>query len=384
MKEGWGVSRLGDICKISTGKWDANHAEGNGKFRFYTCALNYGYCNTKSFSGECLILPGNGVNVGEVFYYEGDFDVYQRTYVLSNIRLNAKYLFYHLLSFWEDRNLNKQFGSATNFLKIGNFNEYEVSYPTGQKQQRIVSILDEAFADIDQAKENIKRNLQNAKDLFQSELNAVFSNKGEGWVDCDMDHYIKFIDYRGRTPVKTSLGIRLITAKNVKMGYLQLEPQEFIHPDNYESWMTRGIPNFGDVIFTTEAPLANVAQINSKEKLAFAQRIIVMQPDKDKIDNTFLKYLLLSAPIRNKILDKGTGATVQGIKSKWLKKIEISFPCSIENQKQIVHQLDTLSTETKKLEALYQQKLNNLEDLKKSILEKAFKGELKERELSEL
>ena len=90
--------------------------------------------------------------------------------------------------------------------------------------------------------------------------------------------------------------------------------------------MTRGIPNFGDVIFTTEAPLANVAQINTEEKLAFAQRIIVMQPHSNKINQTFLKYLLLSNPIRNKILEKGTGATVQGIKSRLLKKIEIYFP----------------------------------------------------------
>jgi type I restriction enzyme S subunit len=99
----------------------------------------------------------------------------------------------------------------------------------------------------------------------------------QGWEECNLEDYIKLIDYRGRTPVKTESGIRLITAKNVKLGYLQLEPQEFIAADNYDSWMSRGIPNVGDVIFTTEAPLANVAQIDTSEKLAFAQRIIVMQ-----------------------------------------------------------------------------------------------------------
>ena len=183
-------------------------------------------------------------------------------------------------------------------------------------------------------------------------MQNVFENKGDNWVSCELNDNVNFIDYRGRTPVKTNSGVRLITAKNVKLGHLQLKPEEFIAEDNYESWMTRGIPNFGDVIFTTEAPLAHIAQIKTKEKLAFAQRIIVMQAAPEKINQTFLKYLLLSNPIRNKILNQGTGATVLGIKSRLLKKIEIDFPKTTKEQKQIVKKLDIISTETKKLEAI--------------------------------
>jgi len=204
----------------------------------------------------------------------------------------------------------------------------------------------------------------------------VFENPTIDWEICNLENHIKLIDYRGRTPVKTESGVRLITAKNVKIGYLQLEPQEFIATDNYESWMSRGIPNFGDIIFTTEAPLANVAQINTTEKLAFAQRIIVMQPNPNKVNQTFLKYLLLSNPIRTKILSSGTGATVLGIKSSLLKKIEIYFPKSIIDQQTIVKKLDTLSEQTKNLEKIYEQKIINLDELKKSILQKAFNGEL--------
>ena len=74
--------------------------------------------------------------------------------------------------------------------------------------------------------------------------------------------------------------------------------------------MTRGIPQMGDVLFTTEAPLANVAQLDTDEKVAFAQRIIIMQSDKTRLDSTFLKYLLLSGPVQQRIRAKGTGATV--------------------------------------------------------------------------
>src|SRR3989344_7559935 len=175
----YSTKRLGEICEIQTGKWDANHATKDGKYRFYTCAKEYAYCDTKRFSGECLILPGNGVNVGEVFYYNGDFDAYQRTYVISNIKILPKYLYNHLLCFWNNRNINKQFGSATNFLKIGNFLNYEVSYPESlPEQHRIVKILDEVFEKTAEAKENAEKNLQHTRELFESYLQGIFANSG--------------------------------------------------------------------------------------------------------------------------------------------------------------------------------------------------------------
>ena len=106
---------------------------------------------------------------------------------------------------------------------------------------------------------NAEKNLRNAHALFDSHLRSVFSRPPSGWLDTTIGQGIRFIDYRGKTPEKTTSGLRLITAKNVKMGYLQEFPKEFVAPKSYDSWMTRGIPRQGDVLFTTEAPLANVA-----------------------------------------------------------------------------------------------------------------------------
>ena len=188
--------------------------------------------------------------------------------------------------------------------------------------------------------------------------------------------HIRFIDYRGKTPAKKESGLRLITAKNVKMGYLQESPMEFVAPNSYDRWMTRGIPRQGDVLFTTEAPLANVAQLDTDEKVVFAQRIIIMQPDPATLNSTFLRYLLLSQPAQQRIHVKGTGATVKGIKASLLKTIEISFPKSLNKQEKIVSKLDSLDTETQRLESIYQQKLAALEELKKSLLHQAFTGAL--------
>lgn len=207
-----------------------------------------------------------------------------------------------------------------------------------------------------------------------------------GWMKCNIEEYIRLIDYRGRTPIKTETGVRLITAKNVKLGYLQLEPQEFINPDGYDSWMTRGIPKVGDIIFTTEAPLGNVAQIETSEKLAFAQRIIVMQPDRSKINPTFLKYLFLSEGMRKKISEKGTGATVVGIKSSLLKKISFSFP-SLPEQKRIVEILDEAFAAIDRAKANVKKNLQNTKELLESYLKSAFlkkNEEWEEKKLSEI
>ena len=144
----WAVVNLLDLCKIDTGKWDANHAAINGKYRFYTCSTQYSYSDTKRFSGECIIIPGNG-DIGNVFFYDGEFDAYQRTYVLSNIQIYPKYLYYHLLSNWRNINTDKQFGSTIKFVRIGNFQNYIVMLPPIEEQKRIVSKIDELFSFFD-------------------------------------------------------------------------------------------------------------------------------------------------------------------------------------------------------------------------------------------
>ncbi|SUX48552.1 N-6 DNA methylase [Chryseobacterium indoltheticum] len=148
-----------------------------------------------------------------------------------------------------------------------------------------------------------------------------------------------FIDYRGKTPTKTKSGIRLITAKNVKKGYINLDPLEYIAEADYESWMTRGIPSKGDILITTEAPLGNVAQIDTDEKIALAQRIITIIPKADNLDKAFLKNTLLSERVQFELNGFATGSTVLGIKSSSLKEISIPLP-PLNIQQKIVEEIE--------------------------------------------
>jgi len=141
----------------------------------------------------------------------------------------------------------------------------------------------------------------------------------------------ELIDYRGKTPKKSDWGIPLITAKIIKDGKI-LEPNEFITNKTYKSWMTRGMPQSGDVLITTEAPLGNVAQLKTNN-VALAQRIILLRGKKGFLDNTFLRYVLQSPFVQNDIQSRATGTTVLGIKQSELRKVMIPVPSYKEQLK---------------------------------------------------
>ena len=290
-------------------------------------------------------------------------------------RLDQLYLYYFLNTLIQKLR-EESVGAAQTVISKDMIRAVSIPLPPLEEQKRIVAILDDAFEGIDRAKQNAEKNLTNAKELFESYLNRVFTEKGERWTHCTLFEHVKFIDYRGKTPPKTEAGVRLITAKNVKMGYLNREPQEFIDPSAYDEWMTRGFPEEGDVLFSTEAPLANVTQLDTTETVVVGQRLITMQPAKNVLTSRFLKYCLMSQPIQNEIHSRATGATVLGIKARLLKEIPIFFPKSLKVQDAISEKLDDAWSLTGELQGVGRAKTAALVEFKQSILQKAFAGDL--------
>ena len=169
----------------------------------------------------------------------------------------------------------------------------------------------------------------------------------------------RFIDYRGKTPEKTTSGIPLITAKNVRDGYIDPEPREFIAEADYDSWMTRGIPQVGDVLFTTEAPLGNAAEITNTGRFALAQRLIALSPNRELLIGGFLKDVLLSKRMRERIFANQSGTTVYGIKASVLKEIKMPVP-PLAIQQQIVAEIEAeqaLVTANRELIARFDKKI---------------------------
>lgn len=133
------------------------------------------------------------------------------------------------------------------------------------------------------------------------------------------------IDYRGHTPKKSAAGIPLITAKIVKKGRLLDSDLEYIAPEYYDEWMQRGLPLPGDIVMTTEAPLGEIAQLDGK-KVALGQRIITLRGKPNLLDNTYLKFLMLSDFIQHQLYAHATGTTVQGIRQSEVRKIMLLIP----------------------------------------------------------
>ncbi|TGK18391.1 restriction endonuclease subunit S [Leptospira stimsonii] len=175
------------------------------------------------------------------------------------------------------------------------------------------------------------------------------------------------IDYRGKAPPKSEYGIPLITAKNVRFGSLDMTSDEYIEADKYDSWMTKGIPKERDILFTTEAPLGNVAFFPSSGKFALGQRILTLRAAIQKCLPEFLFQSLISPKMQKEINFHSTGSTAKGIKSTVFVNINFHYP-SLPEQKKIADCLSSLD----EVISLESQKLKALQSYKKGLLQKLF------------
>ncbi len=230
-----------------------------------------------------------------------------------------------------------------------------IPVPPLHEQKRIVAILDEAFAAIATAKENAEKNLQNARELFESYLQSVFASPGDGWEEKKLGECFKLksgdnltskmMGGNGKFPVYGGNGI---------IGM-------------YDDFNLSGN---NIIVGRVGALCGNVRHI--KDKIWLTDNAFKITDRKYDFDHAFLAYLLNFKNLRG----YARQAAQPVISNSSLEGVLLQFPKSNEEQKRIVAKLDALSTETKKIEAIYQQKLADLDELKKSVLEKAFSGDL--------
>jgi type I restriction enzyme S subunit len=177
----------------------------------------------------------------------------------------------------------------------------------------------------------------------------------------------KVIDYRGKAPPKSEAGVPLITAKNVRFGWLDMSCDEYIAADGYEDWMSKGIPKAGDILFTTEAPLGNVALFPNTGKYALGQRIITLRTITKKCLTGFLFQSLLGPAMQKKIDFHSTGSTAKGIKSTVFVNLSFCYP-KISEQQKIAACLSSLDD----LIAAQSQKVEILKTQKKCLMQRLF------------
>ena len=194
----------------------------------------------------------------------------------------------------------------------------------------------------------------------------------DGWEWCRLSDLFLFIDYRGKTPKKITSGVRLITARNVRLGKLSLDPEDFISEKEYEERMTRGYPKYGDLLFTTEAPLGNVCLLTAKdEKISTGQRLITFQSYSEGLPNILFMFFMLSPFFQEYLLKNATGVTAKGIKANKLKDVLIPIPPADEQQA-IIAKVEKLLATCNQLEMQINSSQIHTDALMQAVLREAF------------
>ena len=282
---------------------------------------------------------------------------------------------------------------------IGNVNgqkysNLEIFLPSLSEQQQIANFLDRKTEQIDELIRIKERRIELLQEQRTALINQVVTKGldpnvemkpssvewiGEiprHWNVVPLTKYLEsIIDYRGRTPEKIEGGRFLVTAKNIRDGQIDYEiSQEFTPEDEYQRIMTRGIPQIGDVLFTTEAPLGEVANVDDVS-IALAQRIIKFRPKSDLLNSYFLKYWILSYSFQYDLQRYATGSTALGIKASKLCLLKLNL-LPLEEQKQIVDYLDQKTEQTNILIATEQRKIELLKEYRQSLISEAVTGKI--------
>lgn len=375
MKKGWEIKTLGEIATLQRGFDLPTRERVKGKYPIISSSGPISWHNVLAVPGPG-VATGRSGSIGNVFYIEDDFWPLNTALYVKNFHGNhPKFIFYLLQNFDLARFTT---GAGVPTLNRNFVHSEKVLIVSLPEQQRIVDILDEAFEGIAKAKTNAEQNLKNARELFESHLQAVFSQRGEGWLRKRIDSVCEsIIDCINKTAPKhnTPTQFKMIRTTNIRNGKINLDSVFYATEEIYKTWTRRQIPQRGDIILTREAPLGEVGMLNSDEKVFLGQRLVSYRADPTQINSRYLLFAFQSQDVQNQIHALGSGATVQHMRVPDSKNLKISVP-SLKTQAAIVDQLESLQAETQRLESIYQRKIAALDELKKSLLHKAFSGEL--------
>ena len=392
-KVGWQTKTLSDVCNITSALVDPRMTK-------YEKMLHVGGANIESKTGELIDLKTSkeeGLQSGK-FAFDDSMVLYSkiRPYLMKVARpdfqgvcsadiyplspnpsvLDRSYLYHQLLS--------PQFtefavsGSARAGMPKVNRDHlfaFQISFPPLPEQQRIVGLLDEAFAGLATAKANAEKNLQNARALFESHLQSVFTQRGPGWVDRTLDQVC--IVERGSSPrpIKDFFTTKPDGVNWIKIGDTE-EGGKYVYSTGQkitpEGAMQSRFVKEGDFILTNSMSYGRPYIMKTSGCIHDGWFVLRLNT---AIDTDYFYYLLSSPVVQLQFASLASGSVVKNISGDLVKKAVLPIP-PLKHQHIIVEKLLAMSKETQRLAHLYEKKLAALEALKKSLLHQAFAGEL--------
>ena len=382
------MTTLGESCYFFNGKAHEKNIDAEGSF----VVVNSRFISTdgriQKFTGQQkfplfendIVMVMSDVPNGKalakcrIIEENNKYSLNQRICVIRTDEFDIRFLYYQLnrhpyfLAFNNGEN-------QTN-LRKGDILNTPLWKPSLELQKKIVTLLDVAFAKIDQAKVNIEKNIANAKELFQSKLNEIFSQQGGGWEEKTLSE-ISIEFGRGKSKHRPRGDSSLYDGKYPLIQTGDIGNSNHFINNFSKTYNEKGLEQSklwkkGTICLAIVG--ANVAETGILNfDSCFPDSVIGIVVDSEKANNEYVEYLLQS--FKAFLKEKGKGTARDNINMGTFKKLKFPFP-SIEKQITIVKNLNILSENCSELESVFSKKNNEIEDLKKSLLQKAFAGEL--------
>lgn len=398
MKGGWAIKTIGEVCVIANGGtpktgvaayWDGPHqwitpAEMGKRTSPYIGQTQRTLTEDGLKNSSARLLPPYSVilssraPIGHLVINTELMATNQGCKgLIPGSFIDHKFLYYYLTSIVD---LLNDLGSGATFKELsgGKLKEVTVPLPPLPEQQRIVNILDEAFDGIATAKANAEKNLQNARALFESYLQSVFTQRGEGWVEkrlgevCLFENGDRGTNYPSKS-ARTAIGIPFINAGHLNDDGLDLATMDYISRERF-NLLSNGKIKKGDILFCLRGSLGKFASVGDISEGAIASSLVIVRP-KESVLNDFVVIYFRSQLCVEMINLFKNGAAQPNLSAQSLRSFIVPVP-PISIQKSVVQRITALRKETQRLEAIYQQKLVALDALKKSLLDQAFSGQL--------
>ena len=398
LPENWCWTYFKSISTIQTGKKDANYGSDEGKYPFFTCAAEPIRCHGYSFDCRAILLAGNG-DINNISRYNGKFEAYQRTYVVKIAEpLCFDYIFYWFKYRWFDFNKGKMFGTAIPYIRLGNLQEFPTPIPPLAEQQRIVDRIESLFAKLDEAKEKA----QAVVDSFETRKAAILHKAftGELTAKWREEHGVRMESWHLRTIGEV--------CENVKVGIV-IKPSQYYVPQNEGTpafrsanvrecriddfnWVylnekgmkdnSRSIVHTGDVLVVRSGNPGTACVVPERFDGCNAIDILIAVPNKKIIISDYLCYYT-NSPLGKKTVEIGKrGIALTHFNVKGFSQMSINIP-TIPEQVVIVRTLGDLFAQEQQAKEAAEAVLDQIDLMKKSILARAFRGELGTNDPSE-
>ena len=387
--ENWCWVKLSYIADIRTGRKDANYGNEDGEYYFFTCASEPIRCDDYSYDCKAILLAGNG-DIGNISIYEGKFEAYQRTYIVeTKENIITEYLYYYFKYRWVDYNNDKMFGTAIPYIRLGNLNEFEIPVPPLSEQQRIVEQIESLFAKLDEAKEKAQEVIDGVETNIEAVLYNAFSGKltqywrkengvDYNWEKSTLSKIVSGLKYGSSEKSDyNNNGTPVLRIPNIGEGVIDFSDLKYMQGELGNSYHEVFENDILIIRSNGSRDLVGKCAIVPalERRFAYASFLIRIKAS-DKVLPKYLVRYINSSMARGQLFAKAKSSSgIHNINSKELGGIRIDVP-TIEEQTEVLKIIEPLIKKELDVKDITSNMIENIAELKKSILAKAFRGEL--------